>query len=149
MATTNTETNIINTPTIVEYIRGCANGYYISDNAIKQIVFKRKLTIQSNVGELEENILRLLQADTLVACAMNPTGERNISDADGTWKHSEGGQQMSEEERKRLISYARSIYEDCGETFNVGSTEFVIYGYGLSNKVQTPFNYGHGTRYKR
>ena len=81
--------------TIEEYLRGCV-GFEVTDNAINTILIGRGITSGSYVTEIEERLQDLCRADLYMWCARTPSVTGSVEDANGVWKHKEGGMQISD-----------------------------------------------------
>lgn len=99
--------------TIQDYLKGCV-GYELDDAALTSIFFNRGIEWDAIVWQLDKNILDLCRADVYMWCATKPSVSSTVEDADGGWKHREGGSQMTYADRKHLISMANSIYNEYG-----------------------------------
>lgn len=100
--------------TVGQYARGVVR-VDIGDDAISNILFDRGLSPDSLASDLDKRALMLLKADVYMACANMPSVSVSVEDADGNWKHKESGGQITEADKSRWASIARSIYSRYGE----------------------------------
>ncbi len=95
--------------TIEDFLRG-AVAYEISDNALKRVLVKRKVAAGTLVSELDEKAQDLCTADIYMWCASTPSVRESTEDADGDWKHKEGGWETSAYDKRQLREMANELY---------------------------------------
>ena len=95
--------------TIEAYLRGKV-GYEIPDNAIETILIDRGIAPGTPVSELARRDRELCTADLYMWCASTPSTRSNTEDADGDWRHVEGGWQTSAYDKRQLRAMANDIY---------------------------------------
>ena len=101
--------------TAEDYIRGIP-GPELTDGTISNILFKRNVAPNDPVIGLEKRTIELLEADTYIAFSLSPSVKTSIEDADGNWKHKEGGGQITNEDKRWWRQKANEIYLRYGET---------------------------------
>lgn len=107
----NTETGVT---TVEEYLRGCV-GFDVSDNALTTILIDRDVEPGTDVSMLDKRTKDLCKADLYMWCASTPSVTGSVEDADGEWKHKEGGKQSSAYDKRNLRQMANDIYAKYGE----------------------------------
>lgn len=100
--------------TVEEYLRGCV-GFEVSDNAITTILIDRDVKPGTDVTTLDKRTKDLCKADLYMWCASTPSITGSVEDADGEWKHKEGGTQSSAYDKRNLRQMANDIYKKYGE----------------------------------
>lgn len=95
--------------TIESYLRGKV-GYEVPDNALLSILLDREVPIGSDVIDLAQRDKELCVADLYMWCASTPSVKNKVEDADGDWKHVEGGWQTSAYDKRELRAMAKEIY---------------------------------------
>ena len=137
--------------TVIDYVFGCVN-FQISDETAEHICDERGIDPDKTFDELfpkpeadapdavadDENIIEpkrtkeLLKADLYVWICMGPTKVNSTSDSDNGWSHSEGGYQLTDEDKDRMLAYAKSIYEKYDEEFDYDdSVEVNVSSFGI------------------
>lgn len=101
--------------TAEDYIRGIP-GPELTDGAIANILFKRNVAPSDSIIELGKRTIELLEADTYIAFSLVPSVKTSVEDADGNWKHKEGGGQITNEDKRGWRQKADEIYLRYGET---------------------------------
>ena len=119
--------------TIEEYLRGCV-GFEVTDNAINTILIGRGITSGSYVTEIEERLQDLCRADLYMWCARTPSVTGSVEDANGVWKHKEGGMQISDKDKLRFRKDANGIYALYGENVKKSSTKIVNLGMNMNKR---------------
>ena len=99
--------------TVEQYVRGIVN-MDLSDEVIANILSDRQIQPDSLVSNLDLKTKMLLKADVYMACSNMPSVKVSVEDADGNWKHKEGGGQISETDKRRWTAIANSIYAQYG-----------------------------------
>lgn len=137
--------------TVRDYVFGCVN-FQISDETAEHICDERGIDPDKTFDELfpkpeadapdavadDENVIEpkrtkeLLKADLYVWICMGPTKVNSTSDSDDGWSHSEGGYQLTDEDKNRMLAYAKSIYEKYDEEFDYDdSVEVNVSSFGI------------------
>jgi hypothetical protein len=136
--------------TVRDYVFGCVN-FQISDETAECICDERGIDPDKTFDELfpkptedatdvvseEENLepkrtKELLKADLYVWICMGPTKVNSTSDSDNGWSHSEGGYQLTDEDKDRMLAYAKTIYDKYGEEFDYDdSVEVTVSSFGI------------------
>lgn len=136
--------------TVRDYVFGCVN-FQISDETAECICDERGIDPDKTFDELfpkptedatdvvseEENLepkrtKELLKADLYVWICMGPTKVNSTSDSDNGWSHSEGGYQLTDEDKDRMLAYAKTIYDKYGEEFDYDdSVEVNVSSFGI------------------
>ncbi len=109
-----------NVTTVEDYLRGCV-GFEVSDNALTTILIDRDIEPGTDVSTLDKRTKDLCKADLYMWCASTPSTIGSVEDADGEWKHKEGGTQSSAYDKRNLRQMANDIYKRYGENA-VGSS---------------------------
>lgn len=76
------------------------------------IMVVRGIDPEALYEEVDKDTLRLAYADTLKWFIIGPSKKNNVSDSDNGWSHSEGGYQISDEDRKEMKAEANAIYKE-------------------------------------
>lgn len=76
------------------------------------IMVVRGIDLEALYEEVDKDALRLAYADTLKWFIIGPSKKNNVSDSDNGWSHSEGGYQISDEDRKEMKAEANAIYKE-------------------------------------
>ncbi len=136
--------------TVRDYVFGCVN-FQISDETAECICDERGIDPDKTFDELfpkpteeatdvvseEDNLepkrtKELLKADLYVWICMGPTKVNSTSDSDNGWSHSEGGYQLTDEDKDRMLAYAKTIYDKYGEEFDYDdSVEVNVSSFGI------------------
>ena len=137
--------------TVRDYVFGCVN-FQISDETAEHICDERGIDPDKTFDELfpkpeadapdavadDENVIEpkrtkeLLKADLYIWICMGPTKVNSTSDSDNGWSHSEGGYQLTDEDKDRMLAYAKSIYEKYDEEFDYDdSVEVNVSSFGI------------------
>lgn len=116
--------------TIEEYLKGKV-GFDVSDNAIASILIDREVESGADVAELDKRTKDLCRADLYMWCASTPSKTGSVEDADGVWKHKEGGTESSAFDKRTLRQMANDIYGMYGENRTVTKVKFGSWGMGL------------------
>lgn len=109
-----------NVTTVEDYLRGCV-GFEVSDNAITTILIDREVEPGTDVALLDKRTKDLCKADLYMWCASTPSTTGSVEDADGEWKHKEGGTQSSAYDKRNLRQMANDIYKRYGENVTQSS----------------------------
>ena len=106
--------------TIEEYLRGLVY-YEIPDATLRSILYKRNVADGEDVSALTERDMDLCLAEVYMWCASTPSSRNNTEDADGNWKHIEGGWQTSAYDKRQMRSMALDLFKKWGESLTSGS----------------------------
>ena len=119
-----------NVRTAEDYIFGCVN-FAIPQEAVDYILGEREISAETSYENLEKKDKELLKADLYVWICMGPSKVNSTSDSDNGWSHSEGGYALSDEDKDRMLAYAKAIYEKYDEEFDDGSVSVAISSFGI------------------
>lgn len=119
--------------TIEEYLRGCV-GFEVTDNAINTILIDRGIISGSDVTTIEKRIKDLCRADLYMWCASTPSVTGSVEDANGVWKHKEGGTESSAYDKRNLRQMANDIYALYGENVKKSSIKIVNLGMSMNKR---------------
>lgn len=103
--------------TAEDYVFGCVN-FAVPQEAVDHILSEREITSSTPYEELEKKDKELLKADLYVWICMGPSKVNSTSDSDNGWSHSEGGYTLSDDDKDRMLAYAKAIYEKYDEEFD-------------------------------
>lgn len=106
--------------TIEAWLRGCV-GFEVADNAINTILIDRGVEMEADVTKLDKKTKDLCKADLYMWCASTPSVTGSVEDANGVWKHKEGGTQSSAFDKRNLRAMANDIYKKYGENRGSGT----------------------------
>lgn len=110
-------------------------GFEVKDNAITSILIDREVEPGADVTTLDKRTKDLCRADLYMWCASTPSVQGSVEDADGVWKHKEGGTQSSAFDKRNLRQMANDIYKMYGE--NVSSSKVRIVSYGIARREKS------------
>lgn len=99
---------------VESYLRGRV-AYAVTDEAILSILIDRGVPSGASVESLSRKDLDLCTADLYMWCATLPSVTASVEDADAGWRHKEGGSQITDSDKSRLIRMANDIYVRYGE----------------------------------
>ncbi len=119
--------------TIEEYLRGCV-GFEVTDSAITTILIDREIAPGTDVTTLEKRQKDLCRADLYMWCASTPSVTGSVEDANGVWKHKEGGTQSSAYDKRNLRQMANDIYALYGENVRKSSIKIVNLGMNMNKR---------------
>lgn len=119
--------NTVSGITIEEYLHGCV-GFEVADSAITTILVDRDIEPGTPVSDMEKRTKDLCKADLYMWCASTPSITGSVEDANGVWKHKEGGTQSSAYDKRNLRQMANDIYTLYGE--NIKGSRIRIVGMG-------------------
>lgn len=117
--------------TIEEYLLGVV-GFEVKDNAITSILIDREVEPHTDVKTLDKRTKDLCRADLYMWCASTPSVQGSVEDADGVWKHKEGGTQSSAFDKRNLRQMANDIYRLYGENTSVSKVNVI--GFGIARR---------------
>lgn len=124
--------------TIEQYLKGKVRNVKVTDDALPTILVDagkkagKPIEAGADVSTLTEKQLDLATAYLYVWIAGSPTMSEKVSDKDGDWSHSEGGEQMSANVLNRFLRMANDIFEKY-EIPKVGSNSWDMVGNGFHN----------------
>lgn len=84
----------------------------IPKKALLSIMTVRAIDYETTYEEADKDSLRLAYADMLKWFIIGPSKKNNVSDSDNGWSHSEGGYQISDEDRSEMKAEANAIYSE-------------------------------------
>lgn len=122
--------------TVEDYLTGIT-AYEIAEKALRVVLAKRGLSRKALVSELlaqtdesgvkiGQRSLDLATADIYMWCASTPSVKNDTEDADGGWKHKEGGWQTSAYDKRELRKMAKDLYDKWGENTNINSKMRIV-----------------------
>ena len=117
--------------TVGEYLSDCVN-FAVPDGAVTAICAERGMEPTTRYGSVDQRERDLLKADLYVWICMGPTKVNSTSDSDNGWSHSEGGYHLTDEDKDRMLSYAKAIYDKYGEEFEYDdSVKVTVSSFGI------------------
>lgn len=119
--------------TVEEYLHGCV-GFEVTDAAINTILVDREITPRTLISEISKRDRDLCRADLYMWCASTPTITGSVEDANGVWKHKEGGTQSSANDKRNLRQMANDIYALYGEKIKGSKIRIIGFGMNLSRR---------------
>lgn len=84
----------------------------VPKKAMLSIMAVRGIGFESLYEEADKDSLRLAYADLLRWFVIGPSKKNNVSDSDNGWSHSEGGYQITDEDRNEMKAEANAIYAE-------------------------------------
>lgn len=84
----------------------------VPKKALLSIMAVRGIGFESLYEEADKDSLRLAYADLLKWFVIGPSKKNNVSDSDNGWSHSEGGYQITDEDRNEMKAEANAIYAE-------------------------------------
>lgn len=97
--------------TIETYLRGKVRNIEVTDDALQSILAELEIADGSEYSSLSQKQKDLALAGLYAWIWTSPTQSSKISDEDGDWSHSEGGEQMSASSLNRYMRMANNIYK--------------------------------------
>lgn len=97
--------------TIETYLRGKVRNIDVTDDAIQCILAEVEIDEGAEYSSLSQKQKDLALAGLYSWICTSPTQSSKVSDEDGDWSHSEGGEQMSEAVINRFMRMANEIYK--------------------------------------
>jgi len=117
--------------TIEDYLFDCVN-FGIPRGAVVSKCVDRGIEPFTAYASVEQRERDLLKADLYIWICMGPSKVNSTSDSDNGWSHSEGGYTLTDEDKDRMLSYAKSVYEKYDEEFEYDdSVEVAIGSFGI------------------
>lgn len=121
-----------NVRTAEDYVFSCVN-FAIPQEGIDYVLGERKIKAEKPYDELEKKDKELLKADIYVWICMGPSKINSTSDSDNGWSHSEGGYTLSDDDKDRMLKYAKAIYDKYDEEFDYDdSVSVAIESFGIT-----------------
>ena len=102
--------------------------YDITEECVNNILFERGIEPETTLDETTKKQRDLCKADLYMWCSLQPSITPRVSDADGGWSHSEGGQHMTVGDKEALRKAALRIYRLYGENVGAGSIRMNNFG---------------------
>ncbi len=97
--------------TIETYLRGKVRNIEVTDDALQSILAELEIADGSEYSSLSQKQKDLALAGLYAWIWTSPTQSSKVSDEDGDWSHSEGGEQMSASSLNRYMRMANNIYK--------------------------------------
>lgn len=117
--------------TVEDYLFGCVN-FAVPEESVGYLLGERDIEAGTPLEELEKKDRELLKADLYVWICMGPSKVNSTSDSDNGWSHSEGGYTLSDDDKDRMLAYAKAIYDKYDEEFEYDdSVSVAISSFGI------------------
>jgi hypothetical protein len=116
--------------TIRDYVFGCVN-FPLPDEAVDHVLSEREIEGDTALSSIDKKDRELLKADLYVWICMGPTKQDSVSDSDNGWKHSEGGYTLSDDDKDRMLAYAKAIYDKYDEEYIDDSVSVHVSSFGI------------------
>lgn len=100
--------------TIETYLKGKVRNIEVTDEALRSILFELEIDEGAICSSLTKKQKDLALAGLYAWIWTSPTQSGKVSDEDGDWSHSEGGEQMSAAALNRYMRMANAIYKEYG-----------------------------------
>lgn len=97
--------------TIETYLRGKVRNIEVTDEALQSILAELEIDDGTEYSSLSQKQKDLALAGLYAWIWTSPTQSSKVSDEDGDWSHSEGGEQMSAAALNRYLRLANEIYK--------------------------------------
>ena len=97
--------------TIETYLRGKVRNIEVTDDALQSILAELEIDNGTEYASLSQKQKDLALAGLYAWICTSPTQSSKVSDEDGDWSHSEGGEQMSASSLNRYMRMANDIYK--------------------------------------
>ena len=97
--------------TIETYLRGKVRNIEVTDDALQSILAELEIDNGTEYASLSQKQKDLALAGLYAWICTSPTQSSKVSDEDGDWSHSEGGEQMSASSLNRYMRMANEIYK--------------------------------------
>lgn len=120
-----------NVRTAEDYVFSCVN-FAIPQEGVDYVLGERKIKAEKPYDELEKKDKELLKADIYVWICMGPSKINSTSDSDNGWSHSEGGYTLSDDDKDRMLKYAKAIYDKYDEEYIDDSVSVAIESFGIT-----------------
>ena len=116
--------------TIETYLRGKVRNIEVTDDALQSILAELEIEDGAEYARLSQKQKDLALAGLYAWICTSPTQSSKVSDEDGDWSHSEGGEQMSATSLNRYMRMANAIYKKYGMPL-LGSNQWGFKGSGF------------------
>jgi len=116
--------------TIETYLRGKVRNIEVTDDALQSILAELEIDDGAEYARLSQKQKDLALAGLYAWICTSPTQSSKVSDEDGDWSHSEGGEQMSATSLNRYMRMANAIYKKYGLPL-LGSNQWGFKGSGF------------------
>lgn len=116
--------------TIETYLRGKVRNIEVTDDALQSILAELEIDDGAEYARLSQKQKDLALAGLYAWICTSPTQSSKVSDEDGDWSHSEGGEQMSATSLNRYMRMANAIYKKYGLPL-LGSNKWGFKGSGF------------------
>lgn len=116
--------------TIETYLRGKVRNIEVTDDALQSILAELEIDDGAEYASLSQKQKDLALAGLYAWICTSPTQSSKVSDEDGDWSHSEGGEQMSATSLNRYMRMANAIYKKYGLPL-LGSNQWGFKGSGF------------------
>jgi len=116
--------------TIESYLKGKVRNIEVTDDAIQSILAELEIASGSDYAQLSTKQKDLALAGLYVWICTSPSQSSKVSDEDGDWSHSEGGEQMSATAIRHYLRLANAIYKKYGMPL-IGSDQWGFKGSGF------------------
>lgn len=100
--------------TITDYLKGTSP--ILTGEGLKSILAKRNILPDTPTSELSQKELDLAEAEVYWWLLNQPVGGSSVKDVDGSWSHSEGGWQVSNENLRQWRTNYTDLRQKWGET---------------------------------
>lgn len=97
--------------TIETYLRGKVRNINVTDDALRSILAELEIENGAEFSSLSRKQKDLALAGLYAWISTSPSQSSKVSDEDGDWSHSEGGEQMSADVLNRYMRMANDIYK--------------------------------------
>ena len=116
--------------TIETYLRGKVRNIEVTDDALQSILAELEIDDGAEYARLSQKQKDLALAGLYAWICTSPTQSSKVSDEDGDWSHSEGGEQMPATSLNRYMRMANAIYKKYGLPL-LGSNQWGFKGSGF------------------
>ena len=123
--------------TIETYLRGKVRNIEVTDEALQSILAELEISDGAEYSSLSQKQKDLALAGLYAWIYTSPTQSSKVSDEDGDWSHSEGGEQMSATSLNRYLRMANNIYKKYDMPL-LGSNRWGFKGTGFRKIRRTP-----------
>lgn len=123
--------------TIETYLRGKVRNLNVTDEALQSILAELEISDGAEYSSLSQKQKDLALAGLYAWIYTSPTQSSKVSDEDGDWSHSEGGEQMSATSLNRYLRMANDIYKKYDMPL-LGSNRWGFKGTGFRKIRRTP-----------
>jgi hypothetical protein len=95
-------------------------GIIVPEETIQSTLASRDTDGNMKLSDIDQRTAELLKADLYVWQSTAPSTGQSVEDADGHWKHKEGGYFLTPKDKRAILEIANGIYSKYGEA-TVGS----------------------------